>query len=213
MIQINGWSFPDFDHHLSSKAGDFPFTVYQQASIDLAFTETRQFNQAVDIGANVGLHSVRFAQKFKEVVSFEPTTFNFSCLQNNCSTFNNVRLENCGLGEVAETSIISIPKGNDNCGAFSIVDFKDHPTELIQESIVIKTLDSFNLSPDLIKIDTQGYEMNVLRGAVNTITRHKPTFLIECEYKKQFREVDLFLSQLGYKLVGSIKKDKVWVAK
>lgn len=213
MIQINGWSFPDFDHHLSSKVGNFPFTIYQQESIDLAFSETRQFNQAIDIGANVGLHSVRFSQKFKEVISFEPTSFNFNCLKSNCSTFKNIRLENCGLGEIEEKSIISIPKDTDNCGAFSIVDFKNHATELIQESIIIKTLDSFNLSPDFIKIDTQGYEMNVLRGSIKTITRYKPTFLIECEYKKQFREVDSFLSQLGYKLIGSIKKDKVWAVK
>jgi FkbM family methyltransferase len=212
MIQIHGWSFPDFDHHLSSKVGDFPVTTYQQSSIDLAYNQVQQFNQAIDVGANVGLHSVRFSQKFKEVISFEPTTFNFRCLQNNCLSFNNIRLENCGLGAGDETAIISIPKDNDNCGAFSIVDFKDHPTELIQESIVIKTLDSFNLAPNLIKIDTQGYEMNVLRGAVKTILRYKPVFLIECEYKQQLKEVDNFLLQFGYKLIGSVKKDKVWVA-
>jgi FkbM family methyltransferase len=213
MIQINGWSFPDFDHHLSSKAGNFPLTAYQQSSIDLAFSVTQQFNQVVDVGANVGLHSVRFAQQFKEVVSFEPTLVNFSCLKNNCSTFNNVRLENCGLGETEGTTIISIPKDNDNCGAFSIVDFKDYPSELIQETITVKTLDSFKLSPNLIKIDTQGFEMDVLRGAVDTISQYKPTFLIECENKKQFREVDAFLSQFRYQLIGSIKKDNVWVAK
>jgi FkbM family methyltransferase len=214
MIQINGWSFPDFDHHLSLKVGDFPVTVYQQSSIDLACNEIREFNQAIDIGANVGLHSVRFSQKFKEVISFEPTTLNFNCLKNNCSSLNNVRLENCGLGIVGEeTAVISIPKDNDNCGAFSIVDFKDHTTELIQESIVIKTLDSFNLSPNLIKIDTQGYEMNVLQGAVNTILKSKPVLLIECEYKKNIREVNNFLLQFGYTLVGSVKKDKVWAVK
>jgi len=214
MIQINGWSFPDFDHHLSLNVGNFPVTVYQQSSIDLAYSETRQFNQVIDIGANVGLHSVRFSQKFKEVISFEPTTLNFNCLKNNCLSLNNVRLENCGLGNTDEdVAIISIPKDNNNCGAFSIVDFKEHTAELIQESIIIKTLDSFNLSPDLIKIDTQGYEMNILCGAVKTISKYKPTLLIECEYKKQLREVDEFLLQFGYNLVGSVKKDKVWAAK
>jgi hypothetical protein len=106
-----------------------------------------------------------------------------------------------------------MPNDSHNCGLFSIVDFKNYSAELIQESIVIKTLDSFNLSPNLIKIDTQGYEMNVLHGAVNTIIQYKPIFLIECEYKKQLREIDIFLSNLGYTLVGSVKKDKVWVAK
>lgn len=213
MIAINGWSFPDFDHHLSLKVGDFPLTDYQQSSIDLAYTNISQFNQVIDIGGNVGLHSVRFAQKFKEVVSFEPSLINFECLQKNCSTFDNVKLENCGLGEVEETVVISVPKNTDNCGAFSIVDFKDYQLELIQERIVIKTLDSYKLSPDFIKIDTQGYEMNVLRGAVNTIKQHKPVFLIECESKAQLNEVDEFLSKLGYNFVGSVRKDRVWVAK
>lgn len=213
MIQVNGWSFPSFDHHLSSKVEKYPLTNYQQSSLDLALSEIKNFEQAIDIGANVGLHSVRFAQKFKEVISFEPTSYNFECLTHNCTPFKNIRLENCGLGEVTADEIISVPADTDNCGAFSIVDFKTYSGNLIQESITIKSLDEFNLSPTFIKIDTQGYEINVLRGAVNTITRSKPVILAECENKKQFSEVNEFLVSLGYKFVNSIKKDNLWTSK
>jgi FkbM family methyltransferase len=211
MILVKGWYFPNFDHHLSSKVDEFPHTTYQQYSIDKAFEKTKEFNQVIDVGANIGLHSVRFSKYFTEVIAFEPVSQNFNCLKINCSKFSNTKLNHCGLGDTEGKLIISIPHDSTNCGEFSLIDFTNYKDTLIQESIDIKKLDSFNLSPDLIKIDTQGYEINVLRGAEETILKHKPVILAECETKKQFNEINLFLSHLGYIFFTSDKKDKIWI--
>jgi len=81
MIERLGWFFPDNDIHFEKYVLEFPNTQYQQKSIDLAYDYVKNFNNAIDIGANIGLHTVRFAQKFKSVFSFEPVTSVHECLK------------------------------------------------------------------------------------------------------------------------------------
>lgn len=207
---VKNWAFPDFDFLLSNHVQDFPETDYQQDAINEAIRYVSNFNLAVDIGANVGLHSVRFSKLFNNVISFEPSTYNFECLEKNCSSINNVILYKLGLGNSNRTEIISIPKSYDNCGAFSILDFKSNITEeLINESIEINCLDLFSLSPDLIKVDTQGYELQVLQGAIETLKNSMPTLILEVS-KKNFFEINNFLEPLGYTFVNRFGKDMVW---
>ena len=72
MKNIVGWMVPDFDRVIAKQCRSFPETSYQQDILDWAISNIKSFNLAVDVGANVGLHSVRFAQKFLQVESFEP---------------------------------------------------------------------------------------------------------------------------------------------
>jgi tRNA/tmRNA/rRNA uracil-C5-methylase (TrmA/RlmC/RlmD family) len=137
MIERLGWFFPDNDIHFEKYVLEFPNTQYQQKSIDLAYDYVKNFNNAIDIGANIGLHTVRFAQKFKSVFSFEPVTSVHECLKKNISKFNNVENYKVGLGENNTHKIISIPKNNTNCGQYSIVDFTNFQNELIDEKIEI----------------------------------------------------------------------------
>jgi FkbM family methyltransferase len=211
MIERSGWFFPNIDSHFEKQVAEYPNTAYQQESINQAYSFVKNFNNAIDIGANVGLHSVRFAQKFKKVVSFEPVSINFECLKKNTLIFDNITHFNCGLGDSVTTTTISIPGSYDNCGAYSIVDFVDSKEELVSEEISIERLDNFNLEVDLIKIDTQGFEVPVLTGGMETLKRCSPVLILECETKKDFSNVSEILTPLGYQCVGSVKKDKIWV--
>jgi FkbM family methyltransferase len=210
MIERLGWFFPDNDIHFEKYVLEFPNTQYQQKSIDLAYDYVKNFNNAIDIGANIGLHTVRFAQKFKSVFSFEPVTSVHECLKKNISKFNNVKNYKVGLGENNTHKIILIPKNNTNCGQYSIVDFTNFQNELIDEKIEIKCLDDFNLTADLIKIDTQGYELPILRGSIETLKKNFPVLILELENKKDLKEVELLLNPLGYILVKSNKHDIIW---
>ena len=211
MIERLGWFFPDNDTHFEKYVLEFPNTQYQQKSIDQAYDYVKNFNNAIDIGANIGLHTVRFAQKFKSVFSFEPVTSVHECLKKNILKFNNVENYKVGLGENTAHKIISIPKNNTNCGQYSIVDFTNFQNELIDEKIEIKRLDDFNLTADLIKIDTQGYELPILRGSIETLKKNFPVLILELENKKDLKEVELLLNPLGYIRVKSNKHDIIWV--
>jgi FkbM family methyltransferase len=208
MKNVVGWMVPDFDRVIAMQCRSFPETSYQQDILNWAISNVKNFNLAVDVGANVGLHSVRFAQKFSQVECFEPFSINYECLEKNVSTFTNVKLHKKALGSINKMEAISLPKDLDNSGAVSFVDFKNSERELIHESVEIKTLDDYNLSPDLIKIDTQSYELEVLRGARNTLEKHKPVLIIEVGKGKPLQDIQEYLNQFGYVMDGITNKDK-----
>jgi FkbM family methyltransferase len=210
MYEHLGWHFPDFDRHFARTVSQWPGTDYQQATIDQAVRHAKEFDCAVDVGGNIGLHTVRFAQKFQQVHSFEPTAINFECLQKNTESLDNVTLHRCGLGDKETVLSIKLPQDSNNCGNFSLVDF-DAATDTVEESISIVTLDSLNLAPDLIKIDVQGFDYNVLVGAADTITQHRPVIIIESETKKSRNIIGEFLTARGYTAAAKIRHDQIWV--
>jgi FkbM family methyltransferase len=211
MYEHLGWHFPDFDQHFARTVSQWPATDYQQATIDETVRHVKALNCAIDVGGNIGLHTVRFAKLFAHVHSFEPTNVNFECLQKNTETLDNVILHQLGLGDKMDTLIIQLPADANNCGNFSIVDFKDNTEQTVDETIEIRTLDSLELTPDLIKIDVQGFDYNVLVGATKTITLHHPVIIIESETKKLRNTISEFLTQLGYAVAAKIRHDQIWV--
>lgn len=211
MYEHLGWHFPDFDRHFARTVSQYPVTDYQQATINEAVQHVKKFDCAIDVGGNIGLHTVRFALLFKKVHSFEPTTINFECLKKNTESLDTVILHQMGLGAAPSTVTIQLPADANNCGNFSIVDFADNTEQTVDETIEIRTLDSFELAPDLIKIDVQGFDYNVLVGATKTIESHHPVIVIESETKKSRNIIGEFLTQHGYTVAAKIRHDQIWV--
>lgn len=67
---------------------------------------------------------------------------------------------------------------------------------LCKTKVRLRTLDSFKLNPDIIKIDVQGHEIDVLRGAVKTIKRSLPLLFIENNCMS--KEVIQYLHNFNY---------------
>jgi FkbM family methyltransferase len=119
-------------------------------------------------------------------------------IQNN--NLKNVTIVNLGLGESeGSTTLHYNPKQS---GLTSIVsDFKNNS---LSEEIKITTLDKFseNMSGrvSFIKIDTEGYEPQVLKGAKELIKRDKPTIYIELggDYQESSAEALKILKELNY---------------
>jgi FkbM family methyltransferase len=142
----------------------------------------RNFNSDsvfVDAGSNYGWHSIKSSLFCKMVYSFEPQKYihdlqKLSITENNIS---NIKLFNCGLGDVneyKEMRPIKYDSASINMGDLSV--------GAGGEKIEIKTIDSLEISKvDFIKIDVQGYEKYVLIGSKNTIKNSKPIIIIEME--------------------------------
>jgi hypothetical protein len=71
-------------------------------------------------------------------------------------------------------------------------------TAVLERPVSLRTLDSFALAPDFIKIDVQGHEPAVLRGMIETIAKHRPAIMIE--RGANFDTVRELLKDAGYEL-------------
>ena len=90
--------------------------------------------------------------------------------------------------------------------AASAIDVDSGPADILrnqphrrEDHIPVKTLDSFQLEQvSLIKLDVEGYEREVIKGAWNTISRSRPIIFAEGETDQLFP----LLAPLGYVLAG-----------
>ena len=147
---------------------------------------------AVDIGANVGVHTLTMARivgSEGQVFAYEPNPDVFERLVRNVALneLNCVTCYDTALGEVSGTVELRVPRSDtaeaENPGLASVKAL-DTPHDLVE--IVVDRLDSlmgrFGLDRlDLIKIDVQGYETFVFRGMREILQHWKPAVVFEYE--------------------------------
>lgn len=211
---VNGWHLPDFDTKIAKQACKLthPHTDYQQEVFDAAMKWVRGWDMAIDVGANIGLHSVRLCQQFLKVEVFEPSSANFECLAANTAMYNNIVLHQLALGQQAGELCLELDSASNNCGAFSFKDFQNTDQPKHQETVLVQRLDEFDLKPNLIKIDTQGFESEVLRGAEQTLAQHRPVIIAEVGKKKFVDALLEIIGPFGYSMMYATNKDKVFAA-
>ena len=168
---------------------------------------------ALDIGANIGNHSIFFAKKFKNIYAFEPNPIAYEVLKINCNhaaKHKNVVPLNFGLSDIEGSLPFHINPLN--IGGAEIIDTSN---KYIKDSIQInvKTLDQLNELKDasvaLIKIDVEGHELNVLKGAKSIILTNMPAILFEQQASEIIdgsSSVIEYLKKLGYEFF-TIKKN------
>jgi FkbM family methyltransferase len=156
--------------------------------------------RCVDVGANVGLYTYRFAQLFDAVEAFEPI---HCCAQTIISSkLRNVRVHNSALSNRAGKGTLSVPPGRGQERFALASAFNRFPSG---DSVIVdlEVLDSFDfLDVDLIKIDVEGHEVEVLQGALQTIRADFPVLLLEIEQRhhadRSIHEIFDFILNLGY---------------
>lgn len=130
----------------------------------------------IDIGANIGIHSLMASKANPDIkiYSFEPEPSNYNRFTENIrlnSFANNVTTFNLGLGDEIGSKILNI-NGANNKGKHSLK--RNFGSENTQMPISIERLDSFKnlilpVKSLLVKIDVEGFEMEVLDGAVKLL--------------------------------------------
>lgn len=151
----------------------------------------------IDVGANIGNHTLFFANEINasHIYSFEPIYETCWILKKNIEINhleNIVNVINCGLSDHDARAELDSYDYN-NIGATSL-DVSDN-----KGSMIIKRLDDYNIHHvGFIKIDVEGMELGVLKGAEKTILREKPYIMIE-SFPKRFDNVRNLLMNYGYR--------------
>ena len=155
----------------------------------------------LDIGAHSGTYSLCLANRSQHVYSFEPQrmTYYSLCGSVALSNLKNVTCLNYGLGspeQVGEKELFIV--SNDGGGSTLI---KSQSNVLTTETVNIRTLDSLGLKNiGFIKMDVEENELNVLKGAVETLKNSKyPTILFESNDRNE--DLFNFIKELSYDII------------
>lgn len=221
--RINGWTILDLNdriyQHCEAHPNEATYDAWQTGLItdviDLYLPENGQKRVAVDVGANYGFTAVTMANHYDQVHCFEIDTDVRSCLEENVSAYNNVQIHDVGLSN--KEMDISLLVQEQERGLSSI---KPNDPEKGYARYPVKTLDSFDFTDvDLIKIDVEGWELQVLLGATETLKNNSPIVIVENHgIPKRDREsgyatrqqVILPLLNLGYRLIDVRSNDFVF---
>jgi len=218
MIQIHNWWLPDNEIHLKEKIEEQSVINrgfdYQTQQRDYAILLNKKFKRrnrfAVEIGGHVGLWAVDICNNFDFVEIFEPVEEFRKCLHRNLKDRNidNYKIQPFALGSKEQQTHIDIDP--ENSGNTHI----NHNSKTVVD---VKKLDNFNYDHvDFIKIDTEGYEYFVLKGAEKTIKKHKPTIVVEIKdkhlerFNSSSKEIHKFLKGLNYTLDNVVNSEYIY---
>jgi FkbM family methyltransferase len=155
---------------------------------------------AIDVGANEGLYSYKFAQWFGKVEAFEPNPSASKSLRDYRSP--RIRIHEIALSASIGRGSLHVPVspgGREEVG-WGTLDPKEFKAsqEIRATPVPMTTLDTFNFERvHVIKIDVEGHECEVLAGAIDTIHRCRPILLLEVKSSSR-RFVTEYFQTLGY---------------
>ena len=204
--KVNNFWVPSNDVHLADWKAGKPFTQNKclEKFINYCKDNNLKFNHIIDVGAWVGTWSMAMNPYCGRVVAFEPDAVHYYCLVKNVS--DDIETHQLAVGN--DTKMISLT--NDN--------FTQAKRVAGDGTIPMVTIDSLNLDDvDLIKIDVEGYEMEVLKGAKNTLKACK-FVMIELnsntgKYGSSNKECMELLHNNGFQLLLEHWPDKVFYRK
>lgn len=171
------WSSDDANSsevHLYGFSDNFPwFEVYKKF--------VRPGTTALDVGANIGIHTLVLSACAGDkgaVIAFEPSAAIYKRLLGTIllNGLKNVTALPCGAGEKASRRKFEPRSANFNIGQGKI---DDNGSAEITITTIDDQLEKQTMPVSLIKIDTEGYELNVLKGAQETLRKHRPAIVAE----------------------------------
>ena len=158
---------------------------------------------AVDVGANYGVYTVAMMKAGARVVAFEPLRECAEALRHYSSRHNGrLTIHQAALSDHAGEATLHLPRDKSRAltGLATL-----SPLSMRHENrqVKLRTLDSYELANvRLIKIDVEGHERSVIRGAERTImTNNLPSLVVEIEQARldlPIADVFAFIGSFGY---------------
>ena len=203
-VQAGGIFLSQVNNYIALKSGRKNMVKFDPDLFepDIAFlmqTLISPNDVVLDIGANMGFHTVTMAKAAYagHLYAFEPVAEMANENSINCALnrLENVSIIECALGDSrSEMGMHINVAGGGMQGTSTLLGQNDHvkksPQNYTSRKIQIHRLDDLiddlNISGNIgfIKIDTEGFDVLVLEGAMKTIQRHKPVMIVEAHSKR-----------------------------
>jgi FkbM family methyltransferase len=165
-------------------------------------------NTYIDVGAHIGVTVCAYSKYYKNVIGYEVTDINFEYLQKNVEINNlsNVHIKNIGMySENCRGNIYKHEAENSGTFYFKPEDNGKFSCTTIDEECIKNNIKNV----DFIKIDTEGSELHVLKGAKQTIELYSPLIEIEVNglserlYNVHENEILIYLKEMNYSLFAN----------
>lgn len=197
--QIDGVWWPATDNEANHQVTN------QMADIPAILKHCSRYDACIQAGGNVGLWPLEFSKYFRQVFTFEPDEVNYKCLLMNLDSKAGIIAANAGLGEAPAK--MGMARNIANCGAHQMEGEGD---------IEIMTIDSLGLGAcNLIQLDIEGFELQALKGAEQTIRQFHPVIVTEekglgSKYEVLPDAISSYLLTLGYKVADKVSNDVIY---
>lgn len=205
---------------------------FEQKTIDIILRIVQSDFVTLDIGANIGLHSLVMASCFEKdsscrVYAFEPSKKTFDALGENIKLNgfeDRIVALNAALSDKPGRLMLATPDEYTKLGKNS------DPYKSLQKSpsangtgeeVEVITLDNWAKSNnvekiDFIKIDIEGAELECFKGALEVFRKRRPIMVMECyepfcsRFGYSVSDVVLFMNEVGYKMFQY--EESQWIA-
>jgi FkbM family methyltransferase len=171
----------------------------------------------IDAGANIGYNTLMFSD-YGPVHSFEPVYHKIIEYNIKINKLNNpVRVYDIALSNKVGETLLYIPKNatdNPTLINYGGTSMNPHDGHNMEKPLLCRCdmLDNvYSGVPSIIKMDIEGEELNMLRGAVETIKKHKPVLIIEIHNFSENHEVVQLLKTIGYTNVPISRPEHMYI--
>jgi FkbM family methyltransferase len=173
--------------------GLFDYGEFSEAEVAFFRTAIGKNDIVCDVGANIGAHTLAFSTMARHVYAYEPQPMLYHALSGMVALneLKNVTTVHAGCycrdGTLSYYDLdLSSPN---NYGAFPLEKFNGHhPIRVIR----------LDVDCQFLKVDVEGMELDVLRGACDMIARSKPIIYVEADRKEKFQPLLDYIHYLGY---------------
>ena len=181
----------------------------------------KEGNTVLDIGAHKGgylYYMQKLVGKKGQVHAFEPQSMLFQYLEKMkpIMHWDNVTINNIALSDNDSTATLYIPSNlTGQSSSPSATIYEQHnlgavtKTETVHTTSLDQYCEKHQIKPDVLKIDVEGNELKVFKGAIQILQKYKPKIIVEIEAvhvgQERVLETIAFLTQLGYKPVINLE--------
>lgn len=195
------------------------------ALFDIELRTESSINVFFDVGANIGQSAKVYARRYpkSQIYCFEPVADTFKKLQQNLLNKRNFHCFNSAMGSCKMTAIIQLQR---NSLENTLVNYET--SEILEsgsaqsETIEVVTISDFCQEHkigqiDFLKIDTEGYDLEVLKGADPLLREHRITYIqveagmgIHNTKHVALQQFMQYLEPKGYSLFGIYGQIQEW---